>query len=370
MKEYYKYSFTDFVIDDYFIHSCLSPSKESDIYWSNFTKANPDKKADLLEAKKMIFSLNQIENEQIPLEYNQHIWNNIESNITSSNQAKRNFKYFLPSTVAFLSCLLVFNIITIYINSSASAIPIAQKLAWVNVENNTGAAKTIELSDHSKVILEPFSTLKYPKIFEENQRLVLLKGEAFFDVEKDSLRPFMVFANETITKVLGTSFRITAFEGAKTVEVDVKTGKVAVYAKVGNETTKTANAKIKVETDEKIYVPKPNKKLEVTPNQKVVFNKNEQKMEKKLTRLPFAIKEIKSLPKYKFKNEPIIEVFETLEMAYGIDLIFNKELLSKCTITTTLTDESLFDKLNIICMALNLKFTEKDATIIIKGNGC
>ena len=61
-----------------------------------------------------------------------------------------------------------------------------------------------------------------------------MKGKAFFDIARDTSQPFVVYANETITKVLGTSFTIKAFEGEKDVEVSVKTGKVAVYANVSS----------------------------------------------------------------------------------------------------------------------------------------
>ncbi|MDF1868382.1 MAG: DUF4974 domain-containing protein, partial [Saprospiraceae bacterium] len=185
-------------------------------------------------------------------------------------------------------------------------------------------------------------------------------------IARDTTKPFLVYANETVTKVLGTSFRITAFEGEKTVEVEVKSGKVAVYANVDSE-----NKKIMiVETDEKMLIPLPNKKLEVTPNQKVVFDKKEDEMIKTVAKLPQIITKLETLPQFEFEEESVVKVFNALELAYGIDLEYDEENLKNCPITTKLKDEPLFQKLSIICAALSLEFSEKDAVISIKGEGC
>ena len=55
-----------------------------------------------------------------------------------------------------------------------------------------------------------------------------LNGEAFFEVVKNPKKPFLVFTKDIVTKVLGTSFTVKAFDGDKEVKVMVKTGKVNV----------------------------------------------------------------------------------------------------------------------------------------------
>ena len=85
------------------------------------------------------------------------------------------------------------------------------------------------LQDGSTVILEPGGEFRYNEKFL-NPREVYLSGDAFFEVTKDASRPFLVYANEITTKVLGTSFRIKANQGEKEIVVAVKTGKVSVMA--------------------------------------------------------------------------------------------------------------------------------------------
>jgi len=84
-----------------------------------------------------------------------------------------------------------------------------------------------ELSDGSVVTLNENSSLTYPSEFEENERRVSLSGEAFFDIERNEEKPFIIdLANDSYVKVLGTSFNIKAIPGDSLIEVYVKTGTV------------------------------------------------------------------------------------------------------------------------------------------------
>ena len=97
------------------------------------------------------------------------------------------------------------------------------------VQTDFGFTKTIVLKDNSHVTLNSKSKISYPNLFQYN-RNIRLEGEAFFEVAKNPDQPFFVYANGLVTKVLGTSFIISAFETEKDVKVVVKTGKVSVFA--------------------------------------------------------------------------------------------------------------------------------------------
>jgi ferric-dicitrate binding protein FerR (iron transport regulator) len=83
------------------------------------------------------------------------------------------------------------------------------------------------LPDTSVVYLAAGSTVKYTRTFSTTGRRILLQGEAFFDVKRDESRPFTVRSGNMETRVLGTSFKITAFDGQE-MEVAVASGKVSV----------------------------------------------------------------------------------------------------------------------------------------------
>lgn len=365
MKPYEDFDIEDFATDDSFINWCLQPNSTTIDFWQKWIKAHPEKQTTVDSAKQLVLDLQAIEEEAHNESFAADIWTNIEANTTKKPQRRRVRLFQIAAAASILLCVGAY-----FLSQNKSPVQITEKVAWINIDNNSGLSKTIELADKSTVVLEPFSTLKYPTIFNNNQRTVFLQGEAFFDIAKDTLKPFLVYANETVTKVLGTSFTVTAFEGEKTVEVEVKTGKVAVYANVKNGVANESTKQMIIETDEKIIMPLPNKKIDITPNQKVIFNKKQEKMTRTIAKLPQVIIEIEELPQFNFDNESVVKVFKALELAYGIDIEFDEANLEKCKIKTKLTNEPLLEKLNILCTALNLTFSEEDATIFIKGKGC
>jgi ferric-dicitrate binding protein FerR (iron transport regulator) len=93
------------------------------------------------------------------------------------------------------------------------------------VEN--GKRLTLSLSDGSEIILDSGSKIKYPLSFHET-RDVYLEGEAFFKVKHDSERPFHVYANHALIKVLGTQFNVRVWNENPQVSVTVAVGNVSL----------------------------------------------------------------------------------------------------------------------------------------------
>lgn len=83
------------------------------------------------------------------------------------------------------------------------------------------------LPDGTRVWLNEDTEIEYPSHFSKNERTITLKGEAFFEVKRDTSRPFIITSGPVKTTVLGTSFNIKAY-GDKQSEVNVRTGKVKV----------------------------------------------------------------------------------------------------------------------------------------------
>jgi ferric-dicitrate binding protein FerR (iron transport regulator) len=98
-------------------------------------------------------------------------------------------------------------------------------------ENQKGQKTRIFLPDGSTVILNSSSKLVYPSGFTNDKREVFLSGEAFFDVTKDSLRPFFVRTEEITARVLGTSFNVRAYPDDMEETIALVTGKVLVSGK-------------------------------------------------------------------------------------------------------------------------------------------
>lgn len=95
-------------------------------------------------------------------------------------------------------------------------------------QNPAGQKSQIQLSDGSKVWLNAESTLFFSENFSDSIREVKLVGEAFFEVNHDSTRPFIVRTEDLSVAVLGTQFNITAYSDDEDISVSLVRGSVKV----------------------------------------------------------------------------------------------------------------------------------------------
>ncbi|WP_276499421.1 FecR family protein [Pontibacter litorisediminis] len=102
------------------------------------------------------------------------------------------------------------------------------KMAYHTIEAAPGVKKTIRLADGSTIKLNAGSSVSFAKNFGAEKRIVTLQGEAFFEVAKDSLRPFIVHTGNISTQALGTSFNVDYRLHEGTISVALATGLVKV----------------------------------------------------------------------------------------------------------------------------------------------
>ncbi|MFH7001488.1 FecR family protein [Flavobacterium bizetiae] len=227
----------------------------------------------------------------------------------------------------------------------------------VEQTNNSNKPQIITLSDGSSVLLQPYSKLSYPKIFTGNERKVYLSGEGFFEISKNPKKPFFVYANEIVTKVVGTSFRVKAYSDQPDVEVLVRTGKVRVKS---NDLVSRSNQ------EEVILLP--NQALRFLRSD-LSFNKiTNITQDETLTRSVGNIEQLS----FEFTDIPVVQIFETIEQAYLVDIDYPKDKLKDCHLTTSLSDQPLTEKLKIVCNSIgnNTSFQMNGNQIIITSQGC
>ncbi|SKB64846.1 FecR family protein [Parapedobacter luteus] len=91
-----------------------------------------------------------------------------------------------------------------------------------------GQRARLTLPDSSVIWLNGRSAIRYDKVFDGAIREVFLdSGEAFFEVQHDPTRPFVVHAGEVDTRVLGTSFNVEVANHRNEYQLTVATGKVS-----------------------------------------------------------------------------------------------------------------------------------------------
>lgn len=99
---------------------------------------------------------------------------------------------------------------------------------WNKVVTAVGGEYALQLSDGTQIWLNAETELEYPEFFGQKERIVRLTGEAYFEVAKDTVRPFIVETNGLRTRVLGTSFNIQAYPNEAAINTTLLTGQVLV----------------------------------------------------------------------------------------------------------------------------------------------
>ncbi|ADB41764.1 FecR family protein [Spirosoma linguale] len=234
---------------------------------------------------------------------------------------------------------------------SAAAAPLEE------VVNETTQSRLVLLADGSSVVLQPNSRISYPKQFDQHpKREVYLTGEAFFEVAKNPDKPFFVYADNLIAKVLGTSFTVRAYD-RQAVDVTVKTGKVSVFTRFDKERVEKKESKQLIG-------------LVLTPNQRGLFDREEGRLLRSLVESPNLLDMPIQRSVFEFNDTPVSAVFASLEKAYGVEIIFDAEVMKNCYLTASLDDEPLFEKLNMICQTLDAQHEQMDGKILISSKGC
>lgn len=205
-----------------------------------------------------------------------------------------------------------------------------------------GNIMEIILSDGTSVWLNAESKLKFPSQFKKTgkQRLVSLYGEAYFDVAKNTKKPFIVKTEDLTVKVLGTEFNISNYKEDNTVKTTLIEGSVTLNRTQNSESTLLA------------------------PNDQVIFHKANNQLKKiKLTNVkPFIAWKQKRMV---IINEAFKDIRKKIERSYNVTIIGNNKKLDQTHFTGEFDTEKVEEILNIFKQTIDFKFTIKDNMITI-----
>jgi len=232
--DYHEYGLEDFLANLEFRNWVSKPNPASNLFWKKWLAANPSKKATVLTAKEIILSLRFYSNNEIDDKDQGELLKSILKKRDDADKEKK--MRMSTGIVQVAASLFIMAGLTFGHRTSTSVVvqqPTSKSIKYVAKENFKGQKSRITLPDGSAVFLNNNSKITYASRFI-GKREVFLEGEAFFEVEKDSTKPFIVNSNGLLTKALGTSFNIKAHKGEK-VEVGLVEGKISVTASVFNE---------------------------------------------------------------------------------------------------------------------------------------
>jgi transmembrane sensor len=240
--KYTEYNIDDFLTDEFFIQWVKNPNENNRHFWEKWLQQHPEKREVVMEAVRAVSSIHYKEklsmNDKVYIETYENIIKAEKEGISKGNISgkKALWSSIFPIRQVAASLLLLFCIGMVYqvvFHLPVKEGPTKKESAIIKRTNPAGKKSVITLSDGTRIYLNAESEISYASEFSDSLRLVSLKGEAFFEVQKEN-RPFVVETQGTKISVLGTSFNVNQKNnGALTVAL--VSGKVSIDDQQGNQ---------------------------------------------------------------------------------------------------------------------------------------
>jgi len=197
----------------------------------------------------------------------------------------------------------------------------------------------LTLSDGTKVWLNAESSLKFPTQFTDNERVVELTGEGYFEVAHNAKKPFIVKARHQKLKVLGTKFNINSYENETAIQTTLVSGKVELTNSQNNTPV----------------ILKPGQQGELFSLSSVFLVNN-------VDTEPFTAWTTND---FQFKATPLKEVFKQLERWYDLEIDYDR--VPKTLVHGKISrDKKLSSVLYALEQITNLKFDiQKERRLVI-----
>ena len=210
---------------------------------------------------------------------------------------------------------------------------------WGLAETRTVAHQTqqIQLADGTQVWLNENTTLRYPEDFDGEVREVYLQGEAFFDVARNEAKPFLIEGGGAVTRVLGTSFNVSALPEDTVVVVTVVSGTVAL-----SDREDTAQVVILQKGEQGVYLPA---RQQVSKAVQVVQNS-------------LAWRTLRM----QFDNQPLSAVGEVIGDAYQKTVVVDAAT-APLKLTAQFDQQPLEEVLEVIALTLDVEYRVQGDTI-------
>lgn len=305
--------------------------KEEVESWLGQSEANRE------ELEQVQAMLRQVDNFYQAKKYNtSNAWNNVHTQISPKKVVSLQHKTRRKEAIAQFYKYAAVVVVAVLLGSVGYFIGFRNQVPLVYNEIISGENQVLKeyvLPDGSLVALNSDSKLEFPRKFKGDTREVTIVGEAFFDVKPNPDLPFVINAGNAQVKVLGTSFNVSAYPGAETVEVIVKTGKVQVISKNTEEATTT---------DEVL----------LTPGEKgTLFTENLELAKTVNTNPNFLAWKTHDLI---FDKVPLPEVIRCLEKAYHVDIDLTDPALNDREYNGHFNEEPIETVLNVIRLTFDL----------------
>lgn len=261
---------------------------------------------------------------------------------TSSNSSRKTIPlpshFWIAAVIAGIACLSIIPLLFFRVSenrATSRSITIA----------SDGKIKQTGLPDGSSVILNSHSSIRFAPEFAPDQRNASLQGEAYFDIIRDSSRPFVVSFEDVNIRVLGTSFNVRKNESANSIETQVVSGWVKMFNEKGE--------------------------IVISAEQIGIYSKSKNSFA--LRKHPDINSVAYATKRFIFSDESLATIVEYLGKAYSKTIVVRQEAIGRCRMTSSFENKSIEYILDVIAATLNVTYTINGNIIYIEGGeheGC
>ncbi|MDP3441331.1 MAG: FecR family protein [Ignavibacteria bacterium] len=245
-----------------------------------------------------------------------------------------NFSHYYQRIAAVLFIPLIFGISLYFFYTSAG------DENFYTAEAPLGQKAKVELPDGSTVWLNSGSNIRYSSNFNKKNRSIELNGEAFFEVKKNTGKPFFVLTPFLDVKVTGTRFNVNAYDDEPFIETSLLDGKVNVILKGAS------------------------KPFQLSPGNVIVYSKLSHAIS--TSKLDEDVATGWKDNRLIFINDDFYKLTRKIEKWYNVDVVYNPEQFKYNKLTVKLLEgEQLNRLLEIIETAVGAKCTVKENKIYI-----
>lgn len=228
-----------------------------------------------------------------------------------------------------------------YVGAKIQGEEIGEEIVYNTMQIPVGGFYQLKLADGTKVWLNSLTRLRFPVTFAGEERKVYLTGEAYFEVARDSVHPFIVATDEGMeVKVYGTEFNVDTYRKG-TVKTTLVNGKVGIRVSATGE------------------------EVRLSPNQMALFTKATQSIQVENVD-PYGAVAWKD-GKFVFEDEPIEEIMERLSRWYDVKVFYANERIKKHTFTGIITRfADISDVLHLMEETAAVEFRIQGDTVTVK----
>jgi transmembrane sensor len=234
-------------------------------------------------------------------------------------------------------------------------LPASSSQQFITINNTSKSIREQILADGSIVWLSPGANITYARDFGYINRQLTMSGEAFFEVTKNPLKPFIINSGHIITKVWGTSFRVIDPKDAANAEVAVVTGKVSVsLPNSGN----TVNKQMAANTYKTIMLY-PTQQAEYSEKDNAIHADPQTDIEELL---------IWKKTKLAFDNSQIKEVIPLVSREFGLNIRTADKNLDNYFVTADFNGLNFAEVMEVLRNTLNLSYEINGKEVILTKN--